>query len=294
SNALVRFVVPFAPGGASDVMARVIAQNLKDYTIVVENRGGAGGNIGMAVVAHAAPDGRTMGVASSSMTINPSIYKDMPFDTEKAFAPVSYVASVPTVLVVHPSVPAHTVQELVTLVKSQPDKYNYASSGVGTSQHLAGELFKRRAGVEMLHIPFNGAGPATTAVLSGQVPVGFIGLPSVRGLVAQGQLRVLAVTTAKRSAMIPEVPTIAESGYPGYEVDFWQGIVMPAGTSQDVIQKISRQIADAIKVPEVRDRFDQLGLEPVGSTPEEFGQRIKRELELWGKFTKDANISLGK
>jgi len=292
SDDVIRMIVPFAPGGASDVMARVVAQSLQKRVIVVENRPGAGGNLGMAYVAHANPDGRTMGVVSSSLTINPFIYKDVPFDPVKNFAPVSNVASVPTLLVVHPSVPAKNVKELVELIKASPDKYNnYASSGVGTSQHLAGELFKRRAGTDLLHIPYNGAGPATTAVLSNQVPIAFLGLPSVRSLIAEGQLRALAVTTAERSAMLPDVPTIAESGYPGFQVDFWQGIVMPAGTSPEITHRLSKEIAEVVKLPEVRERMDQLGLEPVGSTPEAFGEQIKKELDLWSRFIKDAHIT---
>jgi len=294
SDDVVNFIVPFAPGGASDVLARVLAQNLPNSgKVVVDNRPGAGGNIGMGRAAKAAPDGHTMAIVSSTLTINPALYKTaVPYDPVKDFAAVSYVARVPTLLVVHPSVPAKNVKELVDLIKSNPDKFNYASSGAGTSQHLAGELFARRAGVKVAHIPFNGAGPATTAVLAGHVQMAFLGAPSVRPHLDSGALRAIAVTTKTRSANLPDLPTLNESGYPGFDVDFWQGIVMPAGTPADVVTRVSDDVRKALQVPDVRKRLEGLGFEPVGSTPEAFAAQIRDESATWAKFIKENGISL--
>jgi tripartite-type tricarboxylate transporter receptor subunit TctC len=290
---VVRLIVPFAPGGASDVLARVLGQYLPDgKRIVVENRPGAGGNIAMGVAAKAAPDGKTMSIVSSTLTINPSLYRKVPYDPVKDFAAVSYVARVPTLLVVHPSVPARNVKELVDLLKANPDKFSYASSGNGTSQHLAGELLARRTGARIGHIPFNGAGPATTAVLGGHVPVAFLGLPSVRPHLATGALRVIAVTTRTRSQTLPDVPTLDESGYPGFDVDFWQGVVMPAGTPAALVASLSEDIRKTLQIPDVRKRLDQLGFEPVGSTPEAFAAQIRDESAAWGTFVKEVGVSL--
>ena len=291
----IRLIVPFAPGGASDVLARIIAQHLIESLkrqVIVDNRPGAGGNIGMGIVAKATPDGNVMSIASSAFVVNPSLYDQIPYDAIKDFAPITNVASASTVLVVHPSVAAKSVKELVALVKASPGKFNYASSGAGTGQHLAGELFKTTAGLDVSHIPFNGAGPAVLAVLGAQVQMGFSSLPAVRGQIANGTLRALAVTTMKRAVAIPNVPTFDESGYPGFEVDFWQGLVMPGGTPRPVVNRMNAEMLKMLQGQEVKKRLDGLGFEAVGSSPDQFAQQIAAELAKWSKFIKQAGIKL--
>lgn len=291
----IRLIVPFAPGGASDVLARIIAQHLIESLkrqVIVDNRQGAGGNIGMGIVAKATPDGNVMSIASSAFVVNPSLYDQIPYDAIKDFAPITNVASASTVLVVHPSVAAKSVKELVALVKASPGKFNYASSGAGTGQHLAGELFKTTAGLDVSHIPFNGAGPAVIAVLGAQVQMGFSSLPAVRGQIANGTLRAIAVTTMKRAVAIPDVPTFDESGYPGFEVDFWQGLVMPAGTPRPVVNRMNAEMLKMLQGQEVKKRLDGLGFEAVGSSPDQFAQQIAAELAKWSKFIKQAGIKL--
>ena len=291
----IRLIVPFAPGGASDVLARIIAQHLIESLkrqVIVDNRPGAGGNIGMGIVAKATPDGNVMSIASSAYVVNPSLYDQIPYDAIKDFAPITNVASASTVLVVHPSVAAKSVKELVALVKASPGKFNYASSGAGTGQHLAGELFKTTAGLDVSHIPFNGAGPAVIAVLGAQVQMGFSSLPAVRGQIANGTLRAIAVTTMKRAVAIPDVPTFDESGYPGFEVDFWQGLVMPGGTPRPVVNRMNAEMLKMLQGQEVKKRLDGLGFEAVGSSPDQFAQQIAAELAKWSKFIKQAGIKL--
>jgi len=291
----IRLIVPFAPGGASDVLARIIAQHLIESLkrqVIVDNRPGAGGNIGMGIVAKATPDGNVMSIASSAYVVNPSLYDQIPYDAIKDFAPITNVASASTVLVVHPSVAAKSVKELVALIKASPGKFNYASSGAGTGQHLAGELFKTTAGLDVSHIPFNGAGPAVLAVLGAQVQMGFSSLPAVRGQIANGTLRAIAVTTMKRAVAIPDVPTFDESGYPGFEVDFWQGLVMPGGTPRPVVNRMNAEMLKMLQGQEVKKRLDGLGFEAVGSSPDQFAQQIAAELAKWSKFIKQAGIKL--
>ena len=291
----IRLIVPFAPGGASDVLARIIAQHLIESLkrqVIVDNRPGAGGNIGMGIVAKATPDGNVMSIASSAFVVNPSLYDQIPYDAIKDFAPITNVASASTVLVVHPSVAAKSVKELVALVKASPGKFNYASSGAGTGQHLAGELFNTTAGLDVSHIPINGAGPAVLAVLGAQVQMGFSSLPAVRGQIANGTLRAIAVTTMKRAVAIPDVPTFDESGYPGFEVDFWQGLVMPGGTPRPVVNRMNAEMLKMLQGQEVKKRLDGLGFEAVGSSPDQFAQQIAAELAKWSKFIKQAGIKL--
>ena len=291
----IRLIVPFAPGGASDVLARIIAQHLIESLkrqVIVDNRPGAGGNIGMGIVAKATPDGNVMSIASSAFVVNPSLYDQIPYDAIKDFAPITNVASASTVLVVHPSVAAKSVKELVALVKASPGKFNYASSGAGTGQHLAGELFKTTAGLDVSHIPFNGDGPEVLAVLGAQVQMGFSSLPAVRGQIANGTLRAIAVTTMKRAVAIPDVPTFDESGYPGFEVDFWQGLVMPGGTPRPVVNRMNAEMLKMLQGQEVKKRLDGLGFEAVGSSPDQFAQQIAAELAKWSKFIKQAGIKL--
>lgn len=287
----VHLIVPFAPGGASDVLARLLAHNIPDVSWVVENRPGAGGNVGMMAVAKAAPDGQTISIMSSAATSNPAFFPNVPLDPVKDFTPITEVASVPTVLVVHPSLNVKTVQELIDLVKASPGKYSYASSGVGTAQHLAGALFAHNAQLDLVHVPHNGAGPATTAVLGNHIPIAFLGLPSVRGLIGNGELRALAVTTLKRSALLPDVPTINESGMAGFEVNFWQGIVLPAGASAELVKEYNTKIRKALENPELVKQMDKQGMEPVGSPADAFASKIAAETQKWRAFINEAGIS---
>lgn len=291
----IRMVVPFGAGSNTDILARTVAVRMSEswgQQVIVDNRPGAGGNIGMGIVAKATPDGNVMSIASSAFVVNPSLYDQIPYDAIKDFAPITNVASASTVLVVHPSVAAKSVKELVALVKASPGKFNYASSGAGTGQHLAGELFKTTAGLDVSHIPFNGAGPAVIAVLGAQVQMGFSSLPAVRGQIANGTLRAIAVTTMKRAVAIPDVPTFDESGYPGFEVDFWQGLVMPAGTPRPVVNRMNAEMLKMLQGQEVKKRLDGLGFEAVGSSPDQFAQQIAAELAKWSKFIKQAGIKL--
>jgi tripartite-type tricarboxylate transporter receptor subunit TctC len=292
----IRLVVPFAAGGATDVLARLVGERLTaslGQQVVVDNRPGAGGNIGSDLVARAEPDGYTilMG-AVGTHAINPSLYPKMPYDPVKDFAPVTLVASVPNVLVVNPEVPANSVQELIDLAKAKPGELNFASSGNGTSIHLSGELFKAMTGTDIVHVPYKGSGPAVTDLLGGQVQMMFDNMPSSLPHVKAGKLRALGVTSAKRSPALPEVPTIAEAGVPGYDATSWFGILAPAGTPEPVVMRLQGAIVQALGEPEMRQRMADLGAEPVGDTPAEFGQFIAAELAKWAKVVNDAGVKL--
>jgi tripartite-type tricarboxylate transporter receptor subunit TctC len=292
----IRLVVPFAAGGATDVLARLVGERLTaslGQQVVVDNRPGAGGNIGSDIVARAEPDGYTilMG-AVGTHAINPSLYPKMPYDPVKDFAPVTLVASVPNVLVVNPEVPAKSVQELIDLAKAKPGELNFASSGNGTSIHVSGELFKAMTGTDIVHVPYKGSGPAVTDLLGGQVQMMFDNMPSSLPHVKAGKLRALGVTSAKRSPALPEVPTIAEAGVPGYDATSWFGILAPAGTPEPVVTRLQGAIVQALGEPEMRQRMADLGAEPVGDTPAEFGQFITAELAKWAKVVNDAGVKL--
>ena len=292
----IRLVVPFAAGGATDVLARLVGERLTaslGQQVVVDNRPGAGGNIGSDIVAKAEPDGYTilMG-AVGTHAINPSLYPKMPYDPVKDFAPVTLVASVPNVLVVNPEVPANSVQELIDLAKAKPGELNFASSGNGTSIHLSGELFKAMTGTDIVHVPYKGSGPAVTDLLGGQVQMMFDNMPSSLPHVKAGKLRALGVTSAKRSPALPEVPTIAEAGVPGYDATSWFGILAPAGTPEPVVTRLQGAIVQALGEPEMRQRMADLGAEPVGDTPAEFGQFIAAEIAKWAKVVNDAGVKL--
>jgi tripartite-type tricarboxylate transporter receptor subunit TctC len=292
----IRLVVPFAAGGATDVLARLVGERLTaslGQQVVVDNRPGAGGNIGSDIVARAEPDGYTilMG-AVGTHAINPSLYPKMPYDPVKDFAPVTLVASVPNVLVVNPEVPAKSVQELIDLAKAKPGELNFASSGNGTSIHLSGELFKAMTGTDIVHVPYKGSGPAVTDLLGGQVQMMFDNMPSSLPHVKAGKLRALGVTSAKRSPALPEVPTIAEAGVPGYDATSWFGILAPAGTPEPVVTRLQGAIVQALGEPEMRQRMADLGAEPVGDTPAEFGQFIAAEIAKWAKVVNDAGVKL--
>jgi tripartite-type tricarboxylate transporter receptor subunit TctC len=286
----IRIVVPFPAGGATDIAARAIADKMGaawKQPVVVENRGGAGGNVGSDVVAKAPADGYTlvMGVTGSH-AINISLYAKMPYDPVRDFEAISQVAVVPNVIVVHPSVKAVTLKEFVALAKREPGKLDYASLGSGTAAHLGMEMFKRDAGIFLVHIPYRGSAPAVADLIGGQVQVMMDGLPSALPHVKVGRLRALAVTSQKRSPAAPDLPTIAESGYPGFYADAWSGLFAPRGTPKAVVDRLAAETRRILALPEVRERLAGLGAEPVGSTPAEFASHVQREIAKWAQVVK--------
>ena len=291
----VTLVVPFAAGGSTDVVARIIGQKMADYLgqqIVVENVAGAGGNLGADRVARAEPDGYTilMGTVATH-ALNPLILKTKPYDPEKDFAPVSLLVLVPNVLVVNPELPAKNVAELLALLKAEPEKYSYASSGNGTPLHLSGELFKKMAGVSMQHVPYKGSGPALNDVIGNQVPIMFDNLPSSSGHIKSGTLRALAVTTKERAPSFPDVPTIAET-IPGYETYTWNALFAPAGTPKEAIDRLNAAAKKALSDPTVAGKMKDFSATIVASTPEELATHVTAELAKWGPVVKDANVQL--
>ena len=286
----IRIVVPFTAAGTTDILARSVAiamQKAWGQSVVVENRPGAGGNLGSDIVAKAAPDGYTLLVgAVSPQAINVTLYPHMPYDVMRDFAHITLIAAVPNVLEVNPSVPVKTVRELIALAKSKPGQLTYASSGSGTSIHLSAELFKTMAGVDMLHIPYKGSGPAVTDLIAGQVNLMFDNLPSSISQIKAGKLRAIAVTTLKRSPALPDVPTIAESGLPGYDASSWFGMHAPAGTPRDIINKIHGVVTKSLHTPEMAERLASQGAQAVGNTPEEFTEFLREEIAKWAKVVK--------
>jgi tripartite-type tricarboxylate transporter receptor subunit TctC len=289
----VRVIVPFAPGGATDTIARLIAQQLAislRQQFNVENHGGAGGNIGMGMAAGTPPDGHMILTVSSSYYLNPSLHAKIPYSPEKDFAPVSLVATSPYLLTVHPSMPAKTLMELVALLKANPGKYSYASPGRGTPGHLAAELFRLPRGLDVTHVPFKGGNPAITSTVAGHTPISFSSLPTAAPHVKAGTLRALAVLSAKRSPVLPDVPTTAEAGIPGLEVEIISGMLVRAGTPRTNIDLLYREIAKAVALPEVAKRMTALGFTPVANTPAEFDAWLKVELPKWRKVVRDAKM----
>ena len=289
----IRFVSPYPPGGANDILARIISPRLGEFLgqqLVIENRGGATGNIGAEYVAKAPPDGYTilMGQASN-LTINVSLMK-MPYDPVKDLAPVTLVATTPNLLVVHPSLPVKTVKDLVALAKVKPGTINYASSGSGSAGHLAAELFKRVAHIEMVHIPYKGAAPALTDVVAGQAQLYFTSPISAQPFVKGGRLRMVAVTSLKRSSSMPDIPTVAESGYPDFEVVSWWGVLTPAGVSKDVLSRLHTEITKVLALPETKTKFADQGADVASDTPEQFAAYIKSEIAKWGKLIKELGV----
>ena len=287
----VTIVVPFSPGGATDIMSRTLAERLKNrlgHPVIVENKPGAGTMIASEYVAKAAPDGHTVLLAASSLGIAPSLYAKVNYDPVKDFTPISLVASVVHVLSVHPSVPAKNVAELVTWVKANPTKANYGSVGAGTSTHLESELFNTMAGVKIEHVPYKGSAPALLDLVSGNINVMFDAYASSKPFINDNRIRLLAVTTAQRSKLLPNVPTVAESGLPGYEAMPWLGFVAPAGTPAPIVNKFHAELMEVLKEPAVQEKFQSLGLEIIGNNPAEFADFIKKDIVKWGKVVKDS------
>lgn len=289
----IRLIVPSSPGGGTDFTARTISQKLSEIvrqTVIVDNRPGAAGNIGVDIASKANPDGYTLVMPITSFSINPHLYSSLPFDTAKDFAPIVLAASAPLFLVVNPSVPAKSVGELVALAKAKPGQLNYANSGNGTTAHLAGELLKKMAGVDLVSVPFKGGGPAVIDLIAGRVQIYFSTIPAALTQVKAGKLRGIAVTTQKRVDLIPDVPTVAESGLPGFEVVGWFGIFAPAGTPRPVIATLNKGINEALRAPETQQRFARQGLIPGGGTPEELDRFFRAEMKKWGALIKEVGL----
>ena len=291
----IRMIVPFTPGGTTDILARTVGQKMTEdwgQPVVIENRPGAGGNIGSELVAKAPPDGYTLLMGTiSTHAINPSLYKRLPFDPARDFAPVSRVGTLPNILIVHPSVPVKSVKELIELARSKPGDLNFASSGVGTSLHLSGELFNTMAGVKLVHVPYKGSSPALADLLGGQVKIMFDNLPSALPHVKAGKLKPLAVTSTKRAAVLPEVPTVTESGLPGFEVTSWFAVFAPAKTPKDIVAKLNGEIVKILNSGDVKEKLTQIGVDPAPTTPEELAAFAKAETEKWGKVVKATGAS---
>lgn len=289
----VRIIVPFAPGGTVDILARPLAQKLSERLgkqFYIENLPGAGGNIGTGQAARAAPDGYTILFAFSSYVVNPSLYDKIPYDAVKDFEPVTLAVASTTVLTVNPSVPAHTVKELVDLIRANPGKYNFASPGTGTQSHLAGEQLRTSLGLDLVHVPYNGSGPSTAAVVAGHDPIGVSTIAPVVPHINAGTLRALAVTSKARSELLPDVPTMTEAGYPDIQGDGWVGVFVPARTPKDIVTSLRDEIAAILALPDIRKNLTMIGFEPVADTPEEFAARIRVELELWGTVIRASHL----
>jgi len=286
-------VVPYAPGGPTDVVTRIIAQYLSDRVgkqFFVENIGGGGGNIAMGRVAKTAPDGYTLLMVNPSYVVNPTLYNETPYRFEKDFDPVSLAVLTTLVIAVHPSVPARSLNELVAVIRSSPGKYSYASPGTGTPGHLVGETFRLSLGLDLVHVPFNSAGLAVGSTVGGHTQICFASPSPAAQQVIDGKLRGLAVTSKERSGALPDVPTTAEAGYPAIAGDNWQGIVVPAGTPREIIAFLHQELVAIMKLPEVKERLAALGFEPVAGTPEEFARHARAEFDKWAKVIRESNI----
>ncbi|GAP37967.1 tripartite tricarboxylate transporter substrate binding protein [Piscinibacter sakaiensis] len=289
----VRFVVPYPPGGGTDVIARIVQpkfQQVLGQPIVIDNRGGGGGSLGTDIAAKSAADGYTVLFTLSSHTINPAIFPKLPFDTAKDFEPVGTVASLPQILVAKPDFEANTVADVIKLAKAK--RLQFASVGNGSPSHLAGELFNLRTGTQIQHIPYRGGGPAVTDVIGGQVPLLWVSIPAAAGFVKNGQLKAIAVSTVKRSAAFPNVPTVQEGGVADFEVDSWYAMFVPAKTPKPVIERLNKALNTVVADPEVKEKLLQQGSEAVGGTPEALGNVVRAELAKWAKLAKDANIKM--
>ena len=292
----IKIIVPFSPGGATDMLARAVGQKLQEswgQPVVVENRPGAGGNIGAAAGAKSPPDGYTLVlVAAGFMAVNPHVYSNLTYDSIKDFAPITQLVSAPLLLVTHPSVPVQNFQEYMRLVKSQPGKFLLGNGGTGTAQHLGGEYLDMVAGMKSVHVPYKGSAPATADLLGGQVQAMLDNMVTLIPHVKAGKLKAIAVTSKDRVSILPEVPTISESGLPGFETGTWYGIAAPAGTPKDIVDKLNKEIVRIIMLPDVKDSFLKQGLQPVGNTPDEFAKYIEAERTKAGRIVKAANVTL--
>lgn len=289
----IRLVVPYAPGGGTDLTSRLIAQRLTErfrQQVVVDNRAGGASNIGAEIVARSTPDGYTLMMAGISFSINTSIFFKLGYDPIRDFDPVSLVATVPLIAVVHPSVPAASIKELIALAKAKPGTLNYASGGTGTANHIAGELFKYMTGTNIVHVPYKGGGPALADVVGGHAQVLFNTMTSTVGFMNSGKLRALAVTGKQRSPGVPNLPTVAEAGVPGYDVGAWFGIVVPKGTPRPIVMKLNDEIVRITRTQEAREQFTAQGAEAVGSTPEDFARHLRIEIDKWAKVAKAAGM----
>lgn len=289
----VRVIVPFAPGGPTDVCARLITEKLSERLgrqFYVENIVGAGGNIGTGQAAKAEPDGYTVLITVNSHIMNPLMYDRVPYDPYKDFDPVTLAVSFGSVLAINPSVPAKTVTELVTLIRSGKVKFSFGSPGAGTPSHLVGEQFRLSLGLDLVHVPYGGGGPAIASVVAGHTPISFAALSAAAPQAADGKLRILALMSKIRSHLIRDVPTIAEAGYPDLDGDGWVGILVPAATPKDIVSLLNREVAEIIAMPETKKRFDNLGFQPIGSSPEDFAMQMKLETGKWGRVIRAASI----
>jgi tripartite-type tricarboxylate transporter receptor subunit TctC len=291
----IRIIVPFAPGGSTDVIARLIGQKLTEawgQQVIVDNRGGAGGNLGMGLAAKATPDGYTILAVSSSYMVNPTLYSKATYDPFKSFIPITNAAAAANVFTAHASLPAKSMKELIALLKKDGKKYNIGTPGVGTTPDLSVELLKMTEQLDIVRVPYGGAGPAVAAVAGNQVPIACTVLPPVLPHIQAGRLRGLAVTTAKRSAALPDVPTMAEAGFKGQEADTLAGLLVPAGTPKPVVDKISAEVQRILAQPEIRERIVGLGFYMIASTPEQFAAQIKTEVAKWGKVIRSAGMKV--
>ncbi len=290
----LRLIVPFAPGGPNDVIGRVVAQKMTEHmgqTVVVDNRAGAGGAVGTALAGTAPADGYTLLISgTSSLAINPALYKKLPYDPIRDFAPVSLVGTAPSLLVVTPALPVKTLQDLIALAKAKPGQINYASGGIGSAPHLAGELLNSMAGIKMVHVPFKGGGPSLTGVMSGQVQLFMGGMSAAMPPVKDGRLRGIAVTSPKRSQFMPDVPTIAESGLPGYDIVNWYAIFAPAATPKAILARLNSEVVRAMAAPDIRKRFAALATDAESSTQEQLGAYHRSEIKKWAQVVKTAGI----
>ena len=292
----LRFIAPNLPGGPTDILARLLGQKLSEsfgQPVIIENRAGAGGNIGTELAAKAAPDGDTL-VTGNNATFgaNPTLYKRLGFDPIKDFTPVIFVATQPNILVVHPSLPVRNVKELIALARAKPGQLNYAGSGVGAAAHLAAELFKNLTGTKIEHISYKSAGPALIDLIAGQTQLMFATALSVTPHIKANRVRALAVTTAKRSKLYPELPTVAEAGVPGFEASTWHGVLVPAGTPPAIVERLNSEMNKALQMPDVRERLASLGAEIVGGSSKEFAEHIRREIPKWAKVVKAIDVHL--
>jgi tripartite-type tricarboxylate transporter receptor subunit TctC len=291
-NRPVKIVVPFPPGGVADVVGRLLAQKLSEQTgqnFFVENRGGASGNIGAAMVQSSPPDGYTVLLTSSSFLINPGLQK-VPYEPVTGFVPITIVSASPSILAVHPGQSVKSVKDLIEMVKKEPGKHSYASAGVGSTPHLQGEMFKQAFGLDIVHVPFAGGGPALQSAVAGHTPIVFAALPPAIPLVKSGGLRALAIVGPKRASSLPDVPTMTEAGLPGQEAETILLALAPVGTPKEIVDLLQREIVKAVKTPDVVQKLDVFGFSPLGTTPDEAAARIRSELDMWAKVIKDAKI----